>query len=93
MNARTKTLRHLVVAALLLAGCSQPSPTPVRPIAPQPVQSTAAAPDRSPEPSRDVVRGTPGAFCDTSRLGKRFVKGGVAYVCKGPKPYRWRRAS
>lgn len=44
----------------------------------------------SANPAGDLGAGKPGAYCATSRLGMYFVKDGITYTCKGPKPYRWR---
>jgi hypothetical protein len=81
----TKPLSGIALAALLLAGCSHPAPKPLRATTPSPSVSADRAGDLGP--------GKPGAYCGASRLGKRFTKDGVTYVCKGPKPYRWREAS
>lgn len=81
----TKTLCRLAIAALLLGGCSHPAPEPA------PTRTTAPSPSSSSaNPARDLGAGKPGAYCATNRLGKSFVKDGVTYTCKGPKPYRWR---
>jgi hypothetical protein len=75
----------LVIGALIVGGCgANPSPAPIS--VPPPTLPIAS-------PARDFGAGTPGTFCATNRLGKRFTKDGVVYVCKGPKPYRWRRTS
>ena len=87
----TRTLARLAIAALLLGGCSHASP-PAVPAAPPPPSRTTTPPNPilSADPERDLGAGTPGAPCATSRLGKWFTRDGVTYVCKGPKPYRWR---
>jgi hypothetical protein len=81
MTTSRTALIGLTAVALLVGGCSSPTPktTPV----PTPSASVA-------DPARDLGAGTPGAYCATSRLGKHFTKDGVTYTCKGPKPYRWR---
>jgi hypothetical protein len=40
---------------------------------------------------KDAGCGTPNASCASNRVGLSFIKNGVTYTCKGPKPYRWRR--
>lgn len=76
----------LAISALIVGGCRANSPPASAPMPPPPSSPIAS-------PATGLGAGTPGAFCATNRLGKRFTKDGVAYVCKGPKPYRWRTAS
>ncbi|WP_432834024.1 hypothetical protein [Dactylosporangium sp. CA-092794] len=71
----------VIAVAAVLAGRSDPA-------APQPAISPSVDPSMA-RPGIDMGAGTPGAPCATNRLGKYFVKDGVTYTCKGPKPYSW----
>lgn len=81
----------LVVSVILLTGCSStttPSPVVTPSNSPGKVVGETAGKTVKKTLSSE---GKPGAFCATSRLGKRFTNSGVTYECKGPKPYKWRR--
>lgn len=86
----------------VLAGVvgQKPAPKPVAPasmaasVTPAPLPTGEAAQPPPPQEtvdSDDQVDGNPGGFCATSRVGKAIQINGVTYICKGPKPYRWRR--
>lgn len=77
-------IASLAVLAALAVGCGSVQDNQPEPAAPLPMSSEAV-------PANDLGAGTPGAPCATSRLGKRFTLDGVVYVCKGPKPYTWRK--
>jgi hypothetical protein len=56
-------------------------------------RSKPMAPKPSPAPRGSLnVQVAPGAYCATKQLGRTFTDSGQLYVCKGPKPYRWRAA-
>ena len=79
-----RILCSVAVSAMLLCGCSHPTPRPA------PIHTASPRHSGSADPARDLGAGKPGAYCATSRLGMYFVKDGITYTCKGPKPYRWR---
>jgi hypothetical protein len=89
------------VGACLVAAVAACGSPPAQPNGPSPGPTSSAPADSSPSPAPapqdsfdpgGIGAGKPGAFCATSRLGKTFVKDGTTYECKGPKPYRWRKA-
>lgn len=65
-----------VLAVAALAGCNHTHPHPGP--TPAPTATDSLVPTMA-----------PGGYCATSSLGKSFVKSGITYVCKAPKPYRW----
>lgn len=74
----------LCIASVAAYGLTRPDRPATSPSSPAPSHSEA-------RPNTDVGAGTPGAGCSTDRLGKTFVKDGITYTCKGPKPYTWQK--
>jgi hypothetical protein len=97
---RRKSNRGLVIALSVFAvlglcivsaaayGLTRPDKPATSPTAP--ASSPAVSPSQA-QPGTDLGAGTPGAGCSTDRLGKTFVKDGITYTCKGPKPYTWQK--
>jgi hypothetical protein len=81
-DAVKKYLPSLIVLAVL-CGCGDGAPQKHPSPAPSPSVDASEV-----DPAKEA-EGYPGGHCATNRLGKYFIKDGVVYTCKEPKPYRW----
>jgi hypothetical protein len=87
VTRRTERLRNaaaFVALVLIFSGASAGScdvpPPPVNiPASPAP----SGVPSSSPQPE-------PGSACTSAQVGDMFATDGTVYVCKEPRPYKWR---